>query len=391
MTPLMRSRAGLLRCLQQRTFTKPLTGLDVACLATPGYASSRPLSEVAPDIRRILAQPQQFHHIARLAEGSTPMAPIAIGILGREAVLGNAMAVGYLRTFAHSEHALAKSCQAILDHRQILQAIVAPREALAVAKDAARLADGWLDALLHRLDAGEDRRGLAVHAETLYAGPGAVLARLWDAMPRHGKVDDINLARTLFHDAVRIDISSLHAFATYAVDSDYPTARLRLLLRPKATSHVDMFIRHVMALAKSRTNGAGPNMTLGSDIPYELMFHERVDLQALRLIISELVWNAIKYANAEKRGPRVDVSWDALQQHFIIADNGIGIKATAAVWELGFREGRAPESSGEGLGLWSVHQRATQLQWEITMTSAVGVGTRFVLTPRPGDIFTPGA
>ncbi|UII28526.1 ATP-binding protein [Fulvivirga maritima] len=107
-----------------------------------------------------------------------------------------------------------------------------------------------------------------------------------------------------------------------------------------------------------------------------------VDKSRLKIILNNILTNAIKYHNVDQEDPNVfigaSVKDDMLQLE--IRDNGIGIadELKEQIFDMFFR---ATESSeGSGLGLYIAKEMADKLGGSITVESEFGVGTRFVIS-----------
>jgi PAS domain S-box-containing protein len=122
------------------------------------------------------------------------------------------------------------------------------------------------------------------------------------------------------------------------------------------------------------------------------------DPEKLRLVLSHLVDNAVKYS---PNGGTVTVSarrnGEAVE--FAVTDEGVGIPS--AEQERIFRKfyraegGRGPAAPGTGLGLFIVHGLVTAMGGRIWVTSAEGRGSRFAfelpLASPAGDTVLAGA
>lgn len=108
----------------------------------------------------------------------------------------------------------------------------------------------------------------------------------------------------------------------------------------------------------------------------------RSDPVRIRIILNNLISNAIKYHNPEREDAKVSISVnvEAQQAHIKIADNGIGIDPVhqSKVFDLFFRA--TYQSFGSGLGLYVTQNVVNKLQGKITLTSDLGSGTMFEVT-----------
>ncbi|HXH20364.1 MAG TPA: HAMP domain-containing sensor histidine kinase, partial [Chitinophagales bacterium] len=107
----------------------------------------------------------------------------------------------------------------------------------------------------------------------------------------------------------------------------------------------------------------------------------RSNEDALRSILQNLIHNAILYRKKGERATvQISVSEAPTQIIIRVKDNGIGIpeKIQGRVFEMFFRGSN--ESEGSGLGLYLVKNAVTKLNGSVTMKSAEGAGTEFIVT-----------
>lgn len=125
-----------------------------------------------------------------------------------------------------------------------------------------------------------------------------------------------------------------------------------------------------------------------SELEIEIRGLERVCVErpTLKLIIENILSNALRYRDAEKPVHTVHVKYDIEVDvlNLSIADNGIGIPKVrhASVFAM-FK--RLDERSGDGLGLTLVHKQVTRLGGSISFSSSVGVGTTFNISIPIGE------
>ena len=105
------------------------------------------------------------------------------------------------------------------------------------------------------------------------------------------------------------------------------------------------------------------------------------DAHRLKVIISNLLSNSIKYFNPQAVQPWVDISVSATEEgvSILIEDNGIGIPGAMQdrIFDMFFRA--SEQSSGSGLGLYIVKETVEKLGGTISMTSQVGKGSAFTV------------
>jgi len=117
-----------------------------------------------------------------------------------------------------------------------------------------------------------------------------------------------------------------------------------------------------------------------------------------KLILANLVGNAIKYADPDKSERWVEIRGgvdEAQRKWWLeVEDNGVGIPKSLqdAVFHERVRADSVADQEGQGLGLALVRDAVHQLGGEIGLTSQVGTGTRFSLgCPLPREDRGQGA
>ncbi len=107
----------------------------------------------------------------------------------------------------------------------------------------------------------------------------------------------------------------------------------------------------------------------------------RADSYRLRVILNNLITNAIKYADLSKEEPYVKIGLtNENGNHLIkITDNGIGIKEEhqQKVFDMFYRA--SSKSKGSGLGLYIVKESADKMKGEVSVQSEYGKGSVFSL------------
>jgi signal transduction histidine kinase len=108
------------------------------------------------------------------------------------------------------------------------------------------------------------------------------------------------------------------------------------------------------------------------------------DPDRLKVILHNLIGNAIKYADLNKPDPSVWVRVSKTRSSFsiIVKDNGIGIESSnqGRIFDMYFRG--SDRSKGSGLGLFIVKETAKKLGGAVNVKSDYGIGTEFeVLIP----------
>jgi len=106
----------------------------------------------------------------------------------------------------------------------------------------------------------------------------------------------------------------------------------------------------------------------------------------IRLVINNLISNAIKYRNPEVSEHRIKIDIDVNQTeaNIIISDNGIGIHEDHLenIFKMFYRAQLHHNKQGSGLGLFIVKESIDKLEGTVTVKSKPSVGTIFeVKTP----------
>lgn len=106
------------------------------------------------------------------------------------------------------------------------------------------------------------------------------------------------------------------------------------------------------------------------------------DKSRLKVVLSNIIANAIKYHNLRREDPFIKISVKEENQkiHLSIADNGIGIpkEAEKKIFDMFYRA--SDRAGGSGLGLYIVKEMVEKLEGSILVESEVGEGTTFFVT-----------
>lgn len=130
----------------------------------------------------------------------------------------------------------------------------------------------------------------------------------------------------------------------------------------------------------------------GIFIAYEV--HGAVDFYSdsvrVKTIIGNILSNAVKYYDPQKKRPFVNISITINKDICVLkmADNGIGIEARyqSKIFDLFFRA--TDRTQGTGLGLFIVKDTIEKLKGSIEVDSAVGLGTTFTISI-PNQLYQP--
>jgi signal transduction histidine kinase/ligand-binding sensor domain-containing protein len=119
------------------------------------------------------------------------------------------------------------------------------------------------------------------------------------------------------------------------------------------------------------------NVKMRSLVMPELLLES--DPDRLKVILHNLIGNAIKYADLNKPEPSVWVNATITRNSFsiIVKDNGIGIKPASQdrIFDMYYRG--SDRSKGSGLGLFIVKETAKKLGGVVRVKSEYGIGAEF--------------
>lgn len=122
------------------------------------------------------------------------------------------------------------------------------------------------------------------------------------------------------------------------------------------------------------------NLLIKNDIPCECQVVS--DYQRLKVVIHNLIANAIKYSDSVKTSKKINITYKSGEKEWelTINDNGIGIDKDNLnrIFNMFFRA--TEKSTGSGLGLFIVKETVEKLIGRINVTSKPGIGSSFRLT-----------
>ena len=144
----------------------------------------------------------------------------------------------------------------------------------------------------------------------------------------------------------------------------------------------------IMENLEFSANKAGVKLDFPVDVRNEIY----CDRQRLKVILNNLIENAIKYHDVNKTSRFVRVKLESQPGQFIIriSDNGIGIKSEYQdkIYNMFFRA--TERSDGSGLGLYIVKETLEKLNGTILLYSDEGIGSKFELKiPQAREIYLP--
>lgn len=116
-------------------------------------------------------------------------------------------------------------------------------------------------------------------------------------------------------------------------------------------------------------------------LDYDEQIHHilRTDYYQLKVILGNLISNAVKYHDAKKPDQYIAIRFEKVDRdvHISVEDNGIGIAAESQhkVFDMFYRA--TSEAEGSGLGLFIVQQALEKIHARITLVSELGKGSIF--------------
>lgn len=179
-------------------------------------------------------------------------------------------------------------------------------------------------------------------------------------------------------DMMRKSITKLDGFI---VDILEYSRNARLEVRKQQIDFHDL-MRDVTENIKFMSEGLGKKKKV--KIQTHISGHQEFisDKGRIAIILNNLVSNAIRYANDMADEPYVNISVELKPEgaEIIVKDNGIGISKDKQekVFDMFYRVSKS--SVGSGLGLYLVREAASKLDGHITLESAPGVGSSFIVS-----------
>jgi signal transduction histidine kinase len=116
-------------------------------------------------------------------------------------------------------------------------------------------------------------------------------------------------------------------------------------------------------------------------LDFEEQLHHilKTDYYQLKVVLSNLISNAVKYHDNNKRDQWIAVRFERLDRdvQITIADNGKGIhpESQHKVFDMFYRA--SSEAEGSGLGLFIVKQALEKINGQIRLNSEIGEGSEF--------------
>ncbi len=133
----------------------------------------------------------------------------------------------------------------------------------------------------------------------------------------------------------------------------------------------------MMAPYQREIDRLGIKMNIVVDQPYPVLS----DPSRLRIMLSNLIDNAIHFRDNHKQVKTIDLSIKVCKSDIFvsISDNGIGIDPAAKdkIFDLFFRA--SEKSGGSGIGLYVVKEMLIKMNGNVLVESKPGIGTKFIL------------
>jgi signal transduction histidine kinase len=121
------------------------------------------------------------------------------------------------------------------------------------------------------------------------------------------------------------------------------------------------------------------NVSIENEVPSGSIIS--ADGYRLRVILNNLITNAIKYADLSKEKPYVKINLAHENEYHLIkiTDNGIGIKEEHRQKVFGMFYRASTKSNGSGLGLYIVKESVDKMKGQVNVQSEYGKGSVFSL------------
>ncbi|MEX2471553.1 MAG: HAMP domain-containing sensor histidine kinase [Gemmatimonadota bacterium] len=232
-----------------------------------------------------------------------------------------------------------------------------------IRRERSETVSSMTEILVHEL---HNRLGAADTASRMLVNPSPPIDEEWLARIAR-------LIRGSLEDAMRTikDVRNVVASRDHVETAD---------LRPMA---LPLLVRDVVRELEPRATANGVRLKVPERLP-----GVKVDASRIRLILTNLVGNAIKYRDPDEQESRVSITGrmeDDGRVTLNVRDNGIGIAADEVdeIFLHRFRGDHVRDIEGTGLGLAIACEAADQLGATITVESEIGVGTSFSVSVRP--------
>lgn len=123
-----------------------------------------------------------------------------------------------------------------------------------------------------------------------------------------------------------------------------------------------------------------PGIRIENLVPEDIVLY--TDGMRLKIILSNLIDNSLKYCDIRKQQPFIRIEADANENmnRIMVKDNGVGIDQLYLdkIFNMFFRA--SENSKGSGLGLYIVKETLNRINGNIQVESSLGTGTTFVVS-----------
>ncbi|MEO5599351.1 MAG: HAMP domain-containing sensor histidine kinase [Cyclobacteriaceae bacterium] len=127
-------------------------------------------------------------------------------------------------------------------------------------------------------------------------------------------------------------------------------------------------------------SAGNPDIRIENYVSEDEIVH--TDLMRLKIVLSNLIDNSLKYCDVEKESPFIRIETVGGEDEKIISvkDNGVGIdpQYMDKIFNMFFRAHE--KSKGSGLGLYIVKETLNKINGQIRVESNLGVGTTFIVS-----------
>jgi len=187
------------------------------------------------------------------------------------------------------------------------------------------------------------------------------------------ELDKTNSRSTEYIDMIRKSIKRMESFIRDVVDY----SKNKKLGVERTAINIDELINHV--LEEHRFIPSYSKIRIFVTVDSEELIYS--DYSRLKIIFNNLVSNAVRYADFDKKVPFIDIQVKTTKKDFTIKfeDNGQGIEKShlKKIFNMFYRANE--KSEGSGLGLFILKETIEKLEGQVEVNSQVNIGTRFII------------
>ncbi len=181
-------------------------------------------------------------------------------------------------------------------------------------------------------------------------------------------------------------------------EKDIQTVNNYLAMIEKRIDQQDLFIQEILDLSQNARKGLSRNEVLFQELIDEVFsqlqffnhaedINKKIDIKQdgafitdrrrVKVILNNLLSNAIRYSNGRDPFIEVSVVVNSKTATLNVKDNGIGISGDHIphIFDMFYRA--TEQNTGSGLGLYIVRETVEKLQGEVQVTSELRKGTEF--------------